>query len=230
MAVVSIQVSARGFATRKHTSQSAVALGVCLVSLFASPQTAITVVRPGSLFHPSWCAGTAAPASLLHNVALPSVPASRCAKAPLGAGHRFAPYRVKATDFMQRGLRAVWWRAYLWFCRGLRRLSFQAVGHPYVSAPAHPGGVALRASSLLARTHPPPRGAPFLTRATHPHAAPPPVQQGATGQRRALRAPRPLCSRARIGPQIFWRSHDGHARRNRQTTPHSVRLVVRKKN
>jgi hypothetical protein len=32
------------------------------------------------------------PASLLHNAALPSVPASRCAKAPLGAGHRFAPF------------------------------------------------------------------------------------------------------------------------------------------
>jgi len=32
------------------------------------------------------------PASLLHNAALPSVPASRCAKAPLGAGHRCAPF------------------------------------------------------------------------------------------------------------------------------------------
>lgn len=32
------------------------------------------------------------PASLLHNAALPSVPASRCAKASLGAGHRFAPF------------------------------------------------------------------------------------------------------------------------------------------
>ena len=28
----------------------------------------------------------------LHNGALPLVPASRCAKAPLGAAHRFAPY------------------------------------------------------------------------------------------------------------------------------------------
>ena len=28
----------------------------------------------------------------LHNAALPSVPASRCAEAPLGAGHRFAPF------------------------------------------------------------------------------------------------------------------------------------------
>ena len=47
------------------------------------------------------------PASLLHNAALPSVPASRCAKAPLDAGHRFAPSRVKATGVMQSGLR---WR------------------------------------------------------------------------------------------------------------------------
>jgi len=45
------------------------------------------------------------PASLLHNAALPSVPASRCAKAPLGAGHRFAPCRVKATHVMQSGRR-----------------------------------------------------------------------------------------------------------------------------
>ena len=44
------------------------------------------------------------PASLLHNAALPSVPASRGAKAPLGAGQRCAPYRVKATGVMQSGL------------------------------------------------------------------------------------------------------------------------------
>ena len=31
-------------------------------------------------------------ASLLHNAALPSMPGSRCAKAPLGAGHRCAPF------------------------------------------------------------------------------------------------------------------------------------------
>lgn len=35
----------------------------------------------------------------LHKAALPSVPASRCAKASLGAGHRCAPYRVKATRY-----------------------------------------------------------------------------------------------------------------------------------
>ena len=32
------------------------------------------------------------PASLLLNAALPAVPTSHCAKAPLGAGHRFAPF------------------------------------------------------------------------------------------------------------------------------------------
>ena len=35
------------------------------------------------------------PASLLHNAALPSVPASRCAKAALRAGHRFAPFGLR---------------------------------------------------------------------------------------------------------------------------------------
>jgi hypothetical protein len=45
------------------------------------------------------------PASLLHNAALPSVPSSRCAKAPLGAGHRWSALRVKATGVMQSGLR-----------------------------------------------------------------------------------------------------------------------------
>ena len=45
------------------------------------------------------------PASLLHNAALPAVPTIRCAKAPLGAGHRLAPCRVKATGVMQSGLR-----------------------------------------------------------------------------------------------------------------------------
>ena len=62
------------------------------------------------------------PASLLHNAALPSVPASRCAKAPLGAGHRFAPCRVKATGVMQSGLR--WSRSH-------SRRRFPVVGTPY---------------------------------------------------------------------------------------------------
>lgn len=78
------------------------------------------------------------PASLLHNAALPSVPASRCAKAPLGAGHRCAPYRVKATGVMQSGLR--WSRSH-------SRRRFQVVGTPYAPPSARPcgyrGGLAL---------------------------------------------------------------------------------------
>jgi hypothetical protein len=82
------------------------------------------------------------PASLLHNAALPSVPASRCAKAPLGAGHRCAPYRVKATGVMQSGLR---WR------RSHSRRRFPVVARPtrrhlralvVVVAPWHQPGAA----------------------------------------------------------------------------------------
>ena len=71
------------------------------------------------------------PASLLHNAALPSVSASRCAKAPLGAGHRFAPYRVKATGVMQSGLR--WSRSH-------SRRRFPVVGTPYAPPSARPCG------------------------------------------------------------------------------------------
>ena len=71
------------------------------------------------------------PASLLHNAALPSVPASRCAKAPLGAGHRFAPCRVKATGVMQSGLR--WSRSH-------SRRRFSVVGTPYAPPSARPCG------------------------------------------------------------------------------------------
>jgi hypothetical protein len=71
------------------------------------------------------------PASLLHNAALPSVPASRCAKAPLGAGHRSAPCRVKATGVMQSGLR--WSRSH-------SRRRFPVVGTPYAPPSARPCG------------------------------------------------------------------------------------------
>ena len=40
----------------------------------------------------AWQLWFAPAAAILHNAALPSVPASRYAKAPLGAGHRFAPF------------------------------------------------------------------------------------------------------------------------------------------
>ncbi len=71
------------------------------------------------------------PASLLHNAALPSVPASRCAKAPLSAGHRFAPCRVKATGVMQSGLHWV---------RSHSRRRFPVVGTPYAPPSARPCG------------------------------------------------------------------------------------------
>ncbi|MCW2312727.1 hypothetical protein M2244_002475 [Rhodoferax antarcticus] len=79
------------------------------------------------------------PASLLHNAALPSVPASRCAKAPLGAGHRFAPYRVKATGVMQSGLR---WR------RSHSRRRFPVAGAPYAPPSARPCGCACTVASV----------------------------------------------------------------------------------
>ena len=49
------------------------------------------------------------PASLLHNAALPSVPASRCAKAPLCTGHRCAPLWLLWQLGISQALRAVWW-------------------------------------------------------------------------------------------------------------------------
>ncbi len=79
------------------------------------------------------------PASLLHNAALPSVPASRCAKAPLGAGHRFAPYRVKATGVMQSGLR---WR------RSHSRRRSPVTGVPYAPPSARPCGCACTVASV----------------------------------------------------------------------------------
>ena len=125
------------------------------------------------------------PASLLHNAALPSVPASRCAKAPLGAGHRFAPCRVKATGVMQSGLR--WSRSHSrrrspvvgtpyappsarpCGCRGtwalVRRCALCFGQWPRAShlvcAPAHPQGLARFAGFGPVRSaRPPPKGAP----------------------------------------------------------------------
>ncbi len=71
------------------------------------------------------------PASLLHKAALPSVPGSRCAKAPLVAGHRFAPCRVKATGVMQSGLR--WSRSH-------SRRRFPVASAPYAPPSARPCG------------------------------------------------------------------------------------------
>ena len=84
------------------------------------------------------------PASLLHNAALPSVPASRCAKAPLCAGHRFAPCRVKATGVMQSGLR--WSRSHS------RRRS-PVVGTPYAPPSARPCGCRGTVASVRCYAH-----------------------------------------------------------------------------
>jgi hypothetical protein len=74
--------------------------GMCFASviLCAGAQT-----WPRLVLRTSWLAGGcdavsafAAPAKL-HNAALPSVPGSHYAKASFGAGHRYAPCRVKAT-------------------------------------------------------------------------------------------------------------------------------------
>ena len=71
------------------------------------------------------------PASLLHNAALPSVPGSRCAKAPLGVAHRFAPSRVHKTGVMQSGLR--WSRSH-------SRRRFPVASAPYAPPSARPCG------------------------------------------------------------------------------------------
>ena len=71
------------------------------------------------------------PASLLHNAAFCEVCGSRCAKAPLGAAHRFAPSRVHKTGVMQSGLR--WSRSH-------SRRRFPVVGTPYAPPSARPCG------------------------------------------------------------------------------------------
>lgn len=65
----------------------------------ASARLRIVLDQPSPAARPSRCVRGSCgarplrpPASLLHNAALPSVPASRYAKASLGAGHRFAPF------------------------------------------------------------------------------------------------------------------------------------------
>ena len=73
------------------------------------------------------------PASLLHNAAFCKVQGSRCAKAPLGAPHRFAPFRVYKTGVMQSGLR---WR------RSHSRRRFPVAGAPYASPSVRPCGCA----------------------------------------------------------------------------------------
>ena len=71
------------------------------------------------------------PASLLHNAAFCKVQGSRCAKAPLGAPHRFAPIQVYKTGVMQSGLR--WSRSH-------SRRRFPVACTPYAPPSARPCG------------------------------------------------------------------------------------------
>ena len=92
-------------------------------------------VRPGRRVRGSCGAGPQRPpASPLHNAVLPAVPTIRCAEAPLGAGHRLAPCRVKATGVMQSGLR----RSRSHSPRSLVRLTRRRLrGFVVVLAPSH---------------------------------------------------------------------------------------------
>ena len=78
------------------------------------------------------------PASLLHNAAFCEVCASRCAKAPLGAAHRFAPSRVHKTGVMQSGLR--WSRSH-------SRRRFPVACTPYAPPSARPCGCRVTVAS-----------------------------------------------------------------------------------
>ena len=79
------------------------------------------------------------PASLLHNAAFCKVQGSRCAKAPLGAPHRFAPIQVYKTGVMQSGLR--WSRSH-------SRQRFPVPGAPYAPPSARPCGCACTWASV----------------------------------------------------------------------------------
>ncbi len=69
------------------------------------------------------------PASLLHKAAFWKVLASRCAKAPLGVAHRFAPWRVSKIGLMQSGLR---------WCRRVSRRRSPVAGAPYAPPTGRP--------------------------------------------------------------------------------------------
>ena len=103
---------------------SAVALGVGLGSL---AHRADIPVRPPLVFsrygHP-----LRGPSGL-HKAAFWKVLASRCAKAPLGVAHRFAPSRVSKIGLMQSGLRWGWSHS---------RRRFPVVGTPYAPPTARP--------------------------------------------------------------------------------------------
>ena len=71
-------------------------------------------------------------AALLHKAAFWQVPGSRCAKAPLGARHRFAPFGLS-----KQALCKVAFAGY--GC--VSRPRFPVAGAPYARSPEHPCGV-----------------------------------------------------------------------------------------
>ena len=107
------QLGARRTGAGKLHCQRFASVGQCAVDEdMASARLRIVLdqqspaVRPGLRVRDSCGARPQRPpASPLHSAALPAVPTIRCAKAPLGAGHRLAPCRVRATGVMQSGLR-----------------------------------------------------------------------------------------------------------------------------
>jgi hypothetical protein len=129
---------------RGHVPPPVAALGangtspLCfLVSLWLQSVATVSTPWPActrlSLGYRSTCGARPLrpPAALLHKAPLPSMPGSRCASASLGAGHRFAPYRVKATGLMQSGLR---------WCRSHARRCFPVACAPYAPPDMCPCG------------------------------------------------------------------------------------------
>ena len=123
----------------------------------------------------------------LHRVLFCEVPASRCAKAPLGVAHRFAPLRVYKTHPMQstsagavaqpsalpgrvRALRAAVWLPCGCCCtsgisQALRAVFWSvACGHSLCVCPAHPCGPRRCAALALRWVPVRPQGAPSTQR------------------------------------------------------------------
>ena len=139
-----VSVSAQGFAMHRHHDRV----------------TTRSRIVPASLERDRYGHPLRGPSGL-HKAALPSVPGSHCAKASLCAGHRFAPYRVKATGFMQSGYAIPW---LTWRCgigQALRAVFQMVALRPVttLSAPPAPGLRRYAATALALTARLPPRGA-----------------------------------------------------------------------
>lgn len=102
-------------------------------------------------------------ASLLHKAAFYKVCASRCAKAPLGVTHRYAPYRVYKIGLMQSGLRWRWVLSSAVHQSGASRFVVVSGLWPFILClPPPTRGPCRCAASAPARgtARPPPKGAP----------------------------------------------------------------------